>query len=326
MRQLLFWGLLIWCGVSSAAFDERTRADIAERAGELARTHTLLVAVEGETVIERGYRDYRTDETVNIKSLSKTWIATLVGAAIDRGVIESVDQPVTELLADRVPANVDPRVREITVGQLLSMQSGLERTSGGNYGAWVASDNWVADALRRPFVGEPGGRMLYSTGNSHLLSAALTQTTGRSTLALMRDWLGEPLGIDIPPWTRDPQGIYFGGNEMGLAPTALLAFAEMIRRGGRVDGEQVITEDWIEASWQHRTNSVYTGHAYGYGWFTTELAGVTAHYGRGYGGQLLFVVPDKDLSVVITSDPTPPSSGSYFQQQAAIVEKIIRAI
>lgn len=325
-RQLLFWSLLIWCGISSAALDERTRADIAERAGVLARTHALLVAVEGETVISRGYRGHRVDETVNIKSLSKTWIGTLVGAAIDRGVIDSVDQPVTELLGDRVPANVDPRVRKITVGQLLSMQSGLERTSGRNYGAWVASNNWVADALQRPFVVEPGGRMLYSTGNSHLLSAALTEATGRSTLALMRDWLGKPLGIAIPPWTRDPQGIYFGGNEMGLAPTALLAFAEMIRRGGRIDGEQVISKDWIQASWQQRTHSVYTGDAYGYGWFTTELAGTAAHYGRGYGGQVLFVIPEKDLSVIITSDPTPPSNGSYFQQQAKLVEAIIEAV
>ena len=324
--SIVFASLLMCSAVASAALDPNARDDIAERAGELARTHTLLVAVDGETVIERGYRGHRTRETVNIKSLSKTWIATLVGAAIDRGVIESADQPVAELLGDRVPADVDPRVREITVGQLLSMQSGLERTSGGNYGAWVASDNWVANALRRPFVAEPGGRMLYSTGNSHLLSAALTQATGRSTLALMRDWLGDPLGIEIPPWTRDPQGIYFGGNEMGLTPAALLAFAEMIRRDGRVDGEQVISKDWIEASWQPRTNSVYTGDAYGYGWFTTELARVTAHYGRGYGGQVLFVVPAKQLSVVITSDPTPPSNGSYFQQQAALVERIIEAI
>ena len=72
--------------------------------------------------------------------------------------------------------------------------------------------------MRRPLVAEPGTRMLYSTGNSHILSAILTRASGRSTLALMRDWLGEPLGIDIPAWTRDPQGIYFGGNEMGMTP------------------------------------------------------------------------------------------------------------
>ena len=141
----------------------------------------------------------------------------------------------------------------------------------------------------------------------------------------MRDWLGEPLGIDIPAWTRDPQGIYFGGNEMGMTPRALLAFGEMIRRGGTVGDRQIVSSDWIEASWRGRTRSIYTDDAYGYGWFTTELAGVTAHYARGYGGQVLFVVPSRAMTVVMTSDPTPPSNGSYFGRQAEIVAALIDA-
>ncbi|MES1951377.1 beta-lactamase [Salinisphaera sp. S4-8] len=317
---------MVFVGMASAATDSPAPPAleaIAERAGDLPRTHTLLVAVDGDTVIERGYRGHRVDATANIKSLSKTLIATLVGAAIDRGVIDSVDQPIGQLLGMRMPPDADERVAAITVGQLLSMQAGLERTSGANYGAWVASDNWVDEALSRPFVAEPGTRMLYSTGNTHVLSAILTETSGRSTLALMRAWLAGPLGIDIPPWTRDPQGIYFGGNEMGITPRALLAFGEMIRQGGRVGAQQVISQAWIETSWRTRTHSVYTGDAYGYGWFTTELAGVSAHYGRGYGGQVLFVVPERDMTVVMTSDPTPPSDGRYFARQVDIVEALI---
>lgn len=306
-----------------AGLDPAALARIADAAGELARTHTLLVAVDGETVIDRGFRGHRTHATANIKSLSKTLIAALVGVAIDRGVIDSVDQPVVALLGDRVPDDIDPRVRIITVGQLLSMQAGLERTSGANYGGWVASRNWMENSLRRPLVAEPGGQMLYSTGNSHLLSAGLTETTGRSTLALMREWLGEPLGVAIPPWTRDPQGIYFGGNEMGLTPRALLAFGEMIRRDGRVDDRQVLPAAWIEASWKTRTQSIYNGDDYGYGWFTTALAGHAAHYGWGYGGQVLFVVPDKAMTVVITSDPTPPSRGAYLDRLKDIVAQLI---
>ncbi|WP_084623495.1 serine hydrolase domain-containing protein [Salinisphaera shabanensis] len=321
----MFWSLLLWAATGQSAGGRNALDAIVERAGNLERTHTLLVAVDGETVVARGFRGHDVDTTANIKSLSKTWMATLVGAAIDRGMIESVDQPIGELLGPRMPHGADERVARITVGQLLSMQSGLERTSGANYGSWVASRDWVANALQRPFVAEPGTRMLYSTGNTHVLSAILTRASGRSTLALMRDWLGKPLGIDIPPWTRDPQGIYFGGNEMGMTPHALLVFGEMIRRGGRVGEQQVISRDWIESSWRGRTRSIYTGDAYGYGWFTTDLAGVTAHYGRGYGGQVLFVVPERQMTVVMTSDPTPPSDGRYFGRQAEIVEALIEA-
>lgn len=103
------------------------------------------------------------------------------------------------------------------------MQAGLRRTSGRYYGDWVKSNNWVGYVLTRPFVDEPGGRMLYSSGNTYLLSAALTESTGRTTLDVARDWLGEPLGITFLPWGQDPQGIYLGGNNMMLSPGAVTA-------------------------------------------------------------------------------------------------------
>ncbi|MDH4571756.1 serine hydrolase domain-containing protein [Salinicola acroporae] len=311
---------------AAAALAADKRESVVERASALPRSHTLLVAIDGETVIDEGFRGHATDETANIKSLSRTLISALVGAAIDRGVIESVDQPVVELLGARVPADVDPRVSDITVGNLLSMQAGLERTSGGNYGAWVTSANWVGDALMRPFVAEIGGRMLYSTGNSHLLSAALTEATGRSTLALARDWLGDPLDVAVPPWTRDPQGIYFGGNEMGLTPRALLRFGELYRQGGVHEGQAIISAHWIEQSWQPRTHSFFNGDDYGYGWFITELAGEPVYYGWGYGGQLLYVIPSRAMTVVVTSDPTPPSNGSAYNTGVeALVSELIEA-
>ncbi|GHC17238.1 6-aminohexanoate-dimer hydrolase [Kushneria pakistanensis] len=326
MMACAFWLLSIPALATPDMPDPPTLDRLADRAGALPRTHTLMVAINGETVIERGYRGHRTNQTANIKSLSKTLMSALVGAAIERGVIDSVNQPIVELLApDQIPNNADPRIREITVGQLLSMQTGLERTSGQHYGAWVASNNWVRNALSRPFVAEPGGQMLYSTGNTHLLSAALTQATGHSTLALMRDWLGAPLGISIPPWTRDPQGIYFGGNEMGLTPQALLAFGEMYRLGGHYNGRQILSGDWISASWQPRTHSFYNDDDYGYGWFSGEIEGEPVYYGWGYGGQVLFVVPGRAMTVVLTSDPTPPSSGRYLARIKAVVAQLIQA-
>lgn len=300
------------------------RAAIIDRAGALPRTHTLMVAIDGETVVDEGFRGHATDETANIKSLSKTIISALVGAAIERDVFEGIDQPLVELLDEaRLPADLNPRTREITVGQFLSMQAGLERTSGQNYGAWVASDNWVANALSRPFVDEPGGQMLYSTGNSHLLSAALTDAAGRSTLSLAREWLGAPLDIAIPPWTRSPEGVYFGGNEMGLTPEALLRIGEMYRLDGHYQGQAVLDAGWIERSWQPRTRSIYNGDGYGYGWFITELAGEPVYYGWGYGGQVLFIAPEQAMTVVMTSDPTPPSSGSYLDELKGVVEALI---
>ncbi|SFH47420.1 serine hydrolase domain-containing protein [Modicisalibacter xianhensis] len=313
------WGQDATPGLPRSAIDDATL-----RAAALPRLHSLVVAHQGEKVIEYTAKGESLSEPANIKSLAKTLMSAMVGIAIQRGVIEGVDQPIVDLLDTRIPDEASPRIDNITVGNLLSMQAGLERTSGPNYGAWVASDNWIDYVLTRPFVAEPGGRMLYSTGNTHLLSAALTLTTGRDTHALAQDWLGEPLDIAIPPWTQDPQGIYMGGNEMALSPLAILRFGEMYRQGGTLDDERILSREWIEASWTPRTRSVFNHDQYGYGWFITELAGEDVYYGWGYAGQMLYIIPEVGLSVVMTSNPTPPSPGqSYLEKLEAIVAEVL---
>ncbi|WP_447555217.1 serine hydrolase domain-containing protein [Vreelandella sp. EE22] len=286
-----------------------------EQAGALTRVHTVVVAVDGEIVHELHQGGPGVATPANVKSLSKTVLAAITGAAIEAGVIESTHQPLVELLGSHVPQEADPKVNAITVEHLLALQAGLERTSGANYSAWVASPNWVANALSRPFVDEPGGRMLYSTGSSHLLSAALTYSSGESTYALAQRLLAEPLNIAIPRWLQDPQGIYFGGNDMQLSPRALVEIGELYRNDGVVEGKRILPEGWVEDSWTPRGNSQWTGDGYGLGWFITTFDTTPVYYGRGYGGQALFVIPEREMTVVITSDPTPPSPGGQFQQQ-----------
>lgn len=312
--------------VASAEARDRV-GDAVEAFGALERSRTVIAAIAGETVTERTFAGPPPGQPVNVKSLSKTFIAALVGAAVQRGVFDGSEQPIVELLGPRVPAEAPARIGRVTVGHLLSMQAGLERTSGDNYGAWVTSDDWVADALSRPFVAEPGGPMLYSTGNSHILSAALTEASGRSALALARAWLGEPLGITVPAWQQDPQGIYFGGNNMRLSPRALIDLGELYRNDGVVDGERILPKGWVETSWQPRGQSQYHDDHYGYGWFVGELAGKAVYYGWGYGGQLLYVVPSLELTVALTSDPRPPvERGGYVERVHDIMaEEVIPA-
>ncbi|KLK93821.1 6-aminohexanoate hydrolase [Microvirga vignae] len=299
-----------------------------ERARSLENLRSLIVSREGRIVAEEAFNGSSLERPTNIKSASKTVLSALVGIAIERGVFKGVDQPIAEILDRSIPPDADERVRQITIGHLLSMRAGLERTSGRNYGSWVSSSNWVRHALSRPFVDEPGGRMLYSTGSTHLLSAALTRASKRSTLELAREWLGEPLGITVPPWTRDPQGIYLGGNEMALSPRALLRFGEMYRQGGTIDGKRVVPESWVTESWEPRTASVYTGDSYGYGWFMREMRGHRVYYAWGFGGQMIYVAPSLGMTVVMTSDPTEPSREDNYvgELHALVADNIIPAL
>ena len=305
---------------ADAAFDEAAR-----RAEALDQLNAMVIVHDGETRFSRAFRGPDPDRPVNVKSLSKTIVALLTGIAIGRGALDGTEARLGELIPDLIPAGADPRVAAITVADLLTMQAGLERTSGPNYGRWVESRNWLAFALSQPFVAEPGEAFQYSTGTFHILGAVLTTATGESLHALARDWLGRPLGIDIPPWTRDPQGYFLGGNNMALSPNAVARIGEMVRMGGTWAGTEVVPADWIATSWRPRALSPWSGDEYGYGWFLTELAGERTFYGRGFGGQMLYILPDLRLTVVVTSDPLRPArtEGHVGDLHGLVAEAII---
>jgi CubicO group peptidase (beta-lactamase class C family) len=331
--MLLRFLLVAWIFLATPALasaDERAAAltAILDRAEALAPLETVVVAHRGAIIAERGYRGHSTTAPANIMSASKSIISALVGIAIDRKLLEGPDQRIAPLLASNLPSNPDPRLNEVTIGHLLSMQAGLGSTSGQRYGSWVSSRNWVRSALAQPFEDEPGGRMIYSTGSTHLLSAILTTQSGRSTLQLARDWLGPLDGFAIASWERDPQGIYLGGNLMAMSPRSLLAFGELYRSGGVTpDGRRLIPARWIEASWTPRTSSRYTGDGYGYGWFSRRIAGEEVKYSWGYGGQMLYVVPRLELTVVMTSDENAPSSRTGHRDDLhALLAEIIVAV
>ena len=273
----------------------------------------------GTEIAAEGFNGHDPDSPTNIKSASKSVVSALAGIAIGKGLLEGPDQPIAPLLRDDLPADPDPRLAQVTLGQLLSMQAGLERQSGPNYGRWVSSGNWVRAALAAPFTQDPGGRMQYSTASTHLVAAILTRITERPLLETARDWLGPIPGFRITGWDRDPQGIYLGGNQMAMSTRSLLAFGATYARGGRAGGRQVVPADWIAASWQRRTSSVFSGQGYGYGWFIGRMAGRPLRYGWGYGGQMIYVLPETRgmpaMAVAITSDPDSPSARTGYRDE-----------
>jgi CubicO group peptidase (beta-lactamase class C family) len=280
-----------------------------DHAESLAPLNSLLIARRETIVAEDYYRGMQPNEDTNIKSASKTVLSALVGIALEEGHLDSLDQPIAPFFPEHLGEDADPRKRQITLRNLLTMQAGLESTSFGNYGAWVTSDDWVRDALNRPIERPPGTDMMYSTGTSHLVSAILTKATGMSTKAYAQSRLFGPLGIAPPSWQQDPQGIYFGGNNLALSPRDLLKFGQLYTNEGRYNGRQIVPADWVRASMQRYVLDTYRGFSYGYFWWIEAFAGVRTHFAWGYGGQYVFVIPGLDLVVVCTSDLNNRPSG-----------------
>ncbi|MBC53893.1 MAG: 6-aminohexanoate hydrolase [Gammaproteobacteria bacterium] len=300
---------------------------LVQQASALPRIHSLLISHQGERIVERYYAGKTASQPANMKSASKSVISALVGIAIDNGYINSVDEPVTTFFPGFTHPQSPERWQQLTVRDLLTMQAGLQSTSGRNYGRWVVSDNWVEAALSRPFIAEPGSDMIYSTGSTHILSAILTRATGMSTREFAQQYLASPMGFRMAYWSQDPQGIYFGGNDMEITPRQMLAFGELYLNNGRYNNAQIVSADWVQDSYQsHATSPRGQGRFYGYGWWLREMAGMLVPLAWGYGGQLIFVVEEYDLVIVATSDSTPGNDRSgHLRQLYAFIENNILA-
>jgi CubicO group peptidase (beta-lactamase class C family) len=297
--------------------------EVRRRARALKQLRAIMVQRGDEVIVAEAPRGRGLDRAANQKSASKSIVALLLGTAVTRGELR-INATLKEVAPLLIPPDATPGAGAITMEDLVTLRAGLGSTSGRNYGAWVQSRNWVAYALRQPMFDTPGGRMIYSTGSTHILGAAIATATKKTLLQLARERLGAPLKIEVPGWTRDPQGFYFGGNEMALTPRAMLRIALLMRDRGRYGDQQVIPASWIDASIQRRTQSPFSGLYYGYGWFLSESGWILA---RGYGGQIIAAHPQRRLAVAIASDPTEPArSGGYFGDLMDLLEGPVLAL
>jgi CubicO group peptidase (beta-lactamase class C family) len=296
---------------------------------------SVLVIRHGYLVYERYWHGASADDGQSSFSVTKSFTSALVGIALGDGKLKGLDQTVEELLAPHLPPDADPRLRRVTVAQLLAMTSGLagdDSSLGGDDRIWdrmLESRDWVRHILGRRPETTPGESFAYSGANSHLLSAIVADATGQSTLDYARAKLFGPLGIATdnaleqvlrrwPPtpaqvaayerapvaWPRDPQGYHLGDSLLRLPARDLAKLGYLYLNGGRWDGTQVVPADYVAASTQPQSDPTVGPGDYGYHWWVTNETGHASFRAMGFGGQLIQVIPDLDLVVVITSDYT----------------------
>jgi CubicO group peptidase (beta-lactamase class C family) len=283
---------------------------------------SLLVVRHGYLVYERYWNgDPGTGQEAF--SVTKSFTSALVGIALGDHHLKSLNQTVGELLAAHLPPKADPRLAKVTVGQLLTMTSGLAGDDRGPDSdldllvRLLESRDWVRHILERKLVTRPGTTFAYSNASSHLLSAIVADTTGRSTLAFARAKLFAPLGIHtehafLPvnidyvsraqeqayeraevAWNTDPQGYQTGWSGLKLPARDLAKLGSLYLNGGRWDGVQVVPASYVRASTQRQSHPPPGGpfDGYGYQWWVTSEHGHPSFLAYGYGGQFIQVSP-----------------------------------
>lgn len=294
--------------------DSAELAAIFNQAEKISSLRSILIQQDEGLLGEFYFNGRSANRPFNIKSASKSIIGLLVGSAIEEGFIPSIEEPIVTYFPEYFEKNPDPKKEQITVRNLLTMQAGLASTSSSNYGAWVLSKNWIDYALDQDFVTEIDGRMVYSTGTSHLLSVIIARASGMSTKSFAEKYLFDPLGITIGGWERDPQGNYMGGNNIALKPSDMLKIGQMLIDEGIYNGKQIIPIDWIIDSFKTYTYSNYNPYGYGYHWWNKRTGNYTTLFAWGHGGQYIMMIPELDAVVVMTSSVTAESRRRTYKR------------
>lgn len=281
--------------------------NILQTADEIPSVRALIIQQKGEILAAEGFGGRDLSHPFNIKSASKSIIGLLTGIAIEKGFIPSIEEPIKTYFSEYFDEHPDSLKESITIRNLLSMQAGLGSTSSRNYGAWVLSNNWVKYALDQDFTEEIDGKMVYSTGTSHLLSVIITKASGMSTKAFAEKYLFNPMNVKIGGWDKDPQGYFMGGNNVSLKPRDMVKIGQLILDDGIYNGNQLISPEWIRDSFKTYTYSNYNPYGYGYHWWNQEIGGYQTFFAWGNGGQYIFIIPEIESVVVLTSSTSNTS-------------------
>lgn len=265
---------------------------------------SITIIRNGYLVTDAYFYPFQKDIKHIIYSCTKSITSALVGIAVDKGYIKSINQPVLDFFPEKTFANLDERKRAITLEHLLTMSSGLKCRDSYQYnwsglGEMMKSTDWAQYILDLPMAEAPGEWFEYCNGVSYLLSVIIQRATNMRTLDFARKYLFGPLGITDVKWRTNTQGVDIGFMGMRLTPHDMAKIGWLYLNKGSWDGRQIISAKWIEASTkEHISGTLASG--YGYQWWIDSSEYYLA---AGYGGQFIFVVPEKNMVVVFTSDP-----------------------
>lgn len=332
----------------AAPLGERVAAVVEKQlavAPEFEVLRAVVVSVDGETVYE-DYPESSAHDYHPINSVTKSVVGTLIGIAIDEGLIASLDEPLSVLLPD-YSDRMSRTVGAATLREVLTMTAGMaENWSSGDFSFMNAADP-VAAILRSP-VGPPGHRFAYSDEGAHVLSAVLVEATGVSVLDYAREKLFAPLDVDTDPslepafaaknlkayleagfaWPVDAQEVHLGWGLLKLRPGDMTKIGQLYLDKGLWQGQQVLSAGWVDEATTAQVSARGALGSYGFEWWVGEVHGHSEFLAWGFGGQAIQVVPDLGLVTVVATelDSDPDTQGVGPSQMLFVLDQIVAEV
>ncbi|MGN9786315.1 serine hydrolase domain-containing protein [Nonomuraea sp. ZG12] len=304
------------------------RVDAVLRAGEAPNLHGLVVSRQGQVVLERYGEgaDYRLGDSLgrirfdagtlhDMRSISKSVVALLYGIALKHGLVPEPGEGLVRQFPEYPDLVADPARAHLTIEHALTMTLGLEWDESVPYTS-VANSELAMEAapdryryvLERPIVEEAGKRWSYCGGATALIGGIIAKGAGEPLAEFARAALFEPLGIGAFEWTAGDDGVAMAAAGLRLRPRDLAAIGTLMLDGGR----DIVPGAWLDEVLRPRV-PIADDRWYGYQWYIEPQGVLGAH---GNGGQLLAVIPSRDMVVAMTAgdydDFTRSSTAAVF--------------
>jgi CubicO group peptidase (beta-lactamase class C family) len=288
-----------------------------------SNVHSIVVARRGALVFEQyfagadeawgnslGTVQHGPNVKHDLRSITKSVVATLVGIAIDRKLIASVDEPVFKFYPEHADLRT-PEKDRIRLRHLLTMSAGFAWNENLAYGNPENSERRMTVApspyrytLEQPVADPPGVQFTYSGGATQLLAGVVQKTAGKPLEAFAREALFEPLGIGDVTWVKMPNGDPSAASGLRLTARDLAKIGQLVLTKGEWNGRRIVSAEWIAEA----TTPAIEGFDflfYGYQWWLGRalIDGREVPWiaGLGLGGQRLFIVPSYELVVAINA-------------------------
>jgi CubicO group peptidase (beta-lactamase class C family) len=307
------------CGISSASIEKLVRR-LEEKK---LFTHSLIIAKGDNIIFENYWKPFHKDFLHRQYSVTKSIVALGVGFVNQEGLID-LDDPISKYFPEAELANCR-EIKEQTIREMLTMRTSLLA------GHWIndkAKDR-VEYYFKNASVGNkrPSGTIFqYDSTGSFILCAMIERVTGKRFMDYMRERLFDKIGVSKEATCLTcPGGHSWGDSALLCTSRDLLYMAKFTMDGGKFNGEQILSADYVKAATAKQTDNnqdfIYEFNTFGYGyqiWKTYD----NSFFFNGMGAQLAVCVPDKDLILIYNSD----NQGNNFTSKQIVIDSFFEYI
>jgi CubicO group peptidase (beta-lactamase class C family) len=302
---------------AAQGLDPMLVAELYYNAAELEAIYSLLVIKDGYLIAEDYFNEGSVEQKARVQSVTKSYTSALVGIALDKGYLSSVDQKMMDFFPEFAGQITDPRKEQITIRDLLQMRAGYP---------WEETDPALWDGLLSGYylplieefslVSDPGTEFHYSNLSSNWLGIIVARACGTNLKSFAEEYLFSAIDVEVGEWGMDAEGNNNGAADLHFSARDMARFGLLYLNEGEYEGNQVVPADWVSESLQRYSEDINaTGGfpanwglsisdiGYGYQWWSARASEHHFDFAWGHGGQLIVLLDELDMVIVVTSDP-----------------------